>query len=115
MLKYHNQHTHKPETLLSTLLSFLQVGLVTIGLIGLSVRLFEDKGWFKQLLGRIMRAEFAQIAIASVMLIIAGYLVRSWMHSGDEGQQSRIADAMLYLMVLVGAYFIYNLVATGSF
>jgi hypothetical protein len=115
MLKYRNQRTHKPETLLSTLLSFLQVGLVTVGLIGLSVRLFEDKGWFKQVLGRVMRAEFAQIAIAAVMLVIAGYLMRGWMHSGGEEQQSRIADAMLYLMMLVGAYFVFNLVTAGSF
>ncbi|HEY3327818.1 MAG TPA: hypothetical protein VGK14_11730 [Novimethylophilus sp.] len=114
MLKYRNQHTHKPETLLSTIFSFLQVGLVLVGLVGLSVHLFEDKGWLKQWLGSLMRTEIVHTAIGAVLLLIAGYLLKGWMHSGDEKRQSQIADAMLYLMMIVGGFFIFRLITEGS-
>ena len=114
MLKYRNQRTHKPETLLSTIFSFLQIGLVLVGLIGLSIHLFQDKGWLHQWLTRLMRVEIAYSVIGGLLLLVAGYLLRGWMHSADEGRQSQIADAMLYVMMIVGGFYLFRLITEGS-
>lgn len=114
MLKYQKQKTHKPETMLSTVLAFIQVGLVVVGLIGVSIRLFSDKGWLQQWLNSLMRAELARTIIVGLLIFVAGYLLKNWMDSGD-GKQGIIADALLYLMMVIGIYFVYNFIASGGF
>lgn len=112
MLKYQKQKTRK-ETLLSTMLAFIQVGLVGVGLIGISIRLFSDNGWFQQWLNSLMRAELARTIIIGLLVLIAGYLLKGWMDSGDD-KQNIVADAMLYLMTAVGIYFVYQFIASGG-
>jgi len=113
MLKYQKQKSNS-STLLTTILAFVQVGLVIIGLIGVSMRLFEDKGWLQQWLTSIMDAKFGNLIVGAVLLFIGGYLLRSWM-AGSEGKQGMVADAMLYLMTGVGMYFVFHIVTEGGF
>lgn len=112
MLKYNRKHD-KSNSALSTLLSFVQIALVILGLVGVSIRLFEEKGWLQQWLHSLMNAKLSHSILIIVLVLVGGYLVKSWMATGDE-KQNATADAMLYLMMVVGAYFLFNLITTGS-
>lgn len=114
MLKYRNQRTHKPETVFTIMLAFVQIGLVLIGLVGLSIHLFQDKGWLHQWLGDLVRLEILKTVLAGVVLLVGGYLFKGWLHSGDEGRQNFVADALLYLMAIVGVYFLFRLITYGA-
>jgi hypothetical protein len=113
MLKYQNQRTHKPETPFTIALAFVQIGLVLLGLVGLSIHLFEDKGWLHQWLGSLMRLELVYMVIGGVVVLAGGYLFKGWLHGRDEGAQNRIANALLYVMAIVGVYFLFRLITEG--
>jgi hypothetical protein len=50
------------------------------------------------------------------LLLLAGYLLNRWLHSADDdSKNNRVGDYMMYLMMVIGAFFIFNLVTTGSF
>lgn len=113
MLKYQKQKASR-STLIPTILAFVQVGLVIVGLIGVSMRLFEDKGWLQQTLTTLMDAKWVNIIVGGILLAIAAYLLKNWM-AGSEGKQGVVADAMLYLMTAVGVYFMFNFITEGHF
>ena len=116
MLKYGKPIDKKPQTLVSTLLSVLQMAVMIVGLIGLAVHLFKEKGWLSRWLGNLMQAETSQIVVAIPLLLLAGYLLNLWLHSADDdNKNNRMGDYMMYLMMMIGAFFIFNLVTTGSF
>lgn len=116
MLKYGKPIDKKPQTLIATMLSGLQIAVMIVGLIGLSVHLFKDKGWLNHWLGSLMKAGISQIIVTISLLLLAGYLLNHWLHSADDdSKNNRVGDYLMYLMMMVGAFFIFNLVTTGSF
>lgn len=102
----------KPDSLLATLVAVGQFSLVLLGLIGLSVEFFRDNGWLKQLLSKLASspAGLASIPIA----IVAVYFLNRWLVSASHGTTSK-GDLPMYIMMAIGAYFLFNLVTSGSF
>jgi hypothetical protein len=116
MLKYQKlKEGSRPDSLLVVVLSGIQLLLVIIGLIGISVQFFRDKGWLKQWLSSLMHANVSTLIVA-VPVIILMYLVGiSLMGSKAKHQgSSRTGDAMLYIMMLVGLWFAYSFITTGD-
>lgn len=101
-----------PDSLLHTLVAVGQLLMVLIGLIGLSVEIFRDNGWLKQLINKLISspAGLASIPIAIVVL----YFFNRWLTTASDGSVSK-GDLPLYIMMAIGAYFLFNLVTTGAF
>lgn len=101
----------KPDSLLNTLVATVRFGLVFLGLIGLSVEIFRDNGWLKQLFGKMISS---QIGLASIPIaIIVLFLVNRWLSSAAKGKTVTRGDWPLYLMMAIGAFFLFNLLTTG--
>lgn len=106
-------NSNKPDSMLFTVAAAGRIGLVIIGLIGLSVEIFRDNGWLKQLLGKLFSSSLG-LAIIPVAIIVI-YFVNQWLSSTSDGKASAKGDLPLYLMMAIGAFFLFNLVTKGSF
>jgi hypothetical protein len=116
MLKYqNNKKGSQPDSLLFTLVSVGQFVLVAIGLIGISVQFFREKGWLKQTLATLMNSSSTTLLVAVPVLFIAFLVGKSWMNSHSTREASnKTADVMLYLMMGVGVWFIFSYITTGD-
>ena len=108
-----NSDSNKPDSLLATVAAVGRIGLVIIGLIGLSVEIFRDNGWLKQLISKLLASSLGLAAIPIAILVL--YIANRWLSSGSDGKASAKGDLPLYLMMAVGAFFLFNLITTGSF
>lgn len=117
MLKYDKRNKNmRPDSLLSVILSGGQLLLVVIGLIGISFEFFRDKGWLKQSLSAIMNTSNSTLMMVLPVALLAFLVGKSWMSSHGERESSNmIADIMLYVMMLVGAWVIFKFVTEGGF
>lgn len=116
MLKYDKLKSNKkPDNLLSVILSVGQMLLVLTGLVGIAIQFFRDKGWLKTWLSKLMNTSMSTLVIALPVMLLGYLIVQAWMDSHSERESSNmIADIMLYVMMLVGAWFIYNFLTAGA-
>ncbi|HYD34169.1 MAG TPA: hypothetical protein VEA39_06310 [Methylophilaceae bacterium] len=102
----------KPDTLLSTLAAVGRFGLMLLGIIGISVEIFRDNGWLKQLIGKAFASPgtllFIPLAIGALFLL-------DKVITDAAGKASKKGDIPLYIMMAIGAFFLYRLVTTGAF
>lgn len=102
----------KPDSLLSTLLAVSRFGLMLLGIIGISVEIFRDNGWLKQLIGKAFASPGTLLLIP--LAIGALYLLDKAI-TNAAGTASKKGDIPLYIMMAIGAFFLFRLVTTGSF
>lgn len=107
-----DRNNSKPDSLLSTLAAVGRFGLMLIGLIGIAVQIFEDNGWLKQLIGKAFASPSALLIIP---LIIGALYVLDKVISNAAGTASKKGDIPLYIMMAIGAFFLYRLITAGSF
>lgn len=102
----------KPDSLLSTLAAVSRFGLMLLGIIGISVEIFRDNGWLKQLIGKAFTSPGTLLLIP--LAIGALYLLNKVI-TDAAGAGSKKGDIPLYLMMAIGGFFLYRIVTTGSF
>jgi hypothetical protein len=115
MLKYAKPVRGKPDNPIATMLALIQLIVMLVGIIGLGVHFFAEKGWLKRFLDGLFSADTGTIAVTVLPILAAGYLLHRWMTSKSEGIQKTVGDIMMYLMMLAGAFFIYKVMADGTF
>lgn len=102
----------KADNLVDTLLSIARLGLMLLGILGITVDLFNDDGIFRTLLGKAFQSTSS--VVVTIIIGIMVYFFNRWLTTVD-GQASKKGDIPLYAMMAVGAYFLYRLISTGSF
>ncbi|MEZ0233062.1 MAG: hypothetical protein ACAH12_09490 [Methylophilaceae bacterium] len=102
-----------PDSLVKVLISIFQFGLLLIGLIGLSVEFFKDDGGLRQLLSKMMDSSLGLFWIPIVIAVL--YLLNRWLSGKVEGKNTSRGNFPLYAMMAIGAFFVYQLLTTGSF
>lgn len=102
----------KPDSLISTLIAVGRFGLMLLGIIGISVEIFRDDGWLKQLLGKAFASPGALLLIP--LAIGALYLLDKFI-TNAAGTTSKKGDIPLYIMMAIGAFFLFRIITTGSF
>ncbi|MCB5184673.1 hypothetical protein LG201_05600 [Methylobacillus gramineus] len=103
----------KPDSLSATLLAIGRLGLMVIGIIGIAVDLFRDDGWLKQAFSKLFSSTTGMIAIPVIILLV--YLANRWFTAPRRGELTKRGDIPLYLMMGIGAFFLFRLITTGSF
>jgi hypothetical protein len=103
----------KSDNLLSTLAAVGRIGLLLIGLVGIAVEIFRPNGWLKQLINKIFDSSMGIVYVLGGIAVI--YILNRWMATADGKASSGKGDLPLYIMMAVGAFFLYNLITTGSF
>jgi len=102
-----------PDSLAKVMVALFQVGLVLVGLIGLSVEFFRDNGILKQTLNKMLNSSLGLWSIP--LAILALYILNKWINSQSSGKASKRGNLPMYLMMAIGAFFTFRLITTGGF
>lgn len=107
------QKNTKPDSLFETIMATFRMGLCLLGIIGLSVETFRDEGWLKRALGKLFTSDTVLIAIP--LIFIGLFLVNRLLSAPTNDKNRWIGDLPLYLMMGIGAFFLFKIVTTGGF
>lgn len=103
---------NKQDSVLTTLAAVGRLSLMLIGLIGLSVEIFRDKGWLKLLLNKMLDSPLGLASFPVAIVVL--YLLNRWLSSASHGKVAK-GDFPMYFMMAVGAFFLFQLITTGTF
>lgn len=111
--KYSKNATIEADTLLKTLTSFAGIVLVLLGLIGIAMEFFKDGGWLKTVLSWLFDSTTHMMFIPVIIFVL--WLLNRWMSSAAIGEKKKSGDVPMYIMMALGAFYIFRLVTTGAF
>ncbi|HSI23297.1 MAG TPA: hypothetical protein VK959_09775 [Methylophilaceae bacterium] len=105
----------KPESLISVIKAIGQFVLIVIGIIGTTILIFSSDGLLATMGGKLLDLDstaFVGIALALVVL----YVAKVWFEKTFGKSSAAVSGSLaMYLMMAVGAFFLYRLISTGSF
>jgi len=111
--KYAKNANIKADTPLKTMLSFGGFALVIIGLLGLAMEFFKDGGWLKTALSWLFDTTTHMMFIPVIIFTL--WLFNNWMTTSAKGEKKKSGDVPMYLMMAVGAFYVFRIITTGGF
>lgn len=111
--KYSKNKDIKPESPLSNIAAIGRMGLLILGLIGIAIEIFREDGWLKTLLAKIFQSTTSMLSIPVIIFVL--WLLNRWMTSPNKSETSKSGDLPMYMMMAIGAYYLFRLVTTGGF
>jgi hypothetical protein len=111
--KYAKNADIKADTLLKTLSSVGGMALLFIGLIGIALEFFKDGGWLKNAFSWLFDSTTHMMFIP--VIIFALWLANRFMSSAAIGEKKKSGDIPMYIMMAVGAFYVFRFVTPGSF
>lgn len=110
--QYKKNANIKPDTLIHTITSVGSMILMFIGIIGLALELFKDDGWLKKALSWLFDSTTHMMFIPVIAFIL--WILNRMMSGSGEGTK-KSGDLPMYVMMAIGAYYIFHFVTTGGF
>lgn len=111
--KYSKNANIKPESHLNSILAILRMGLMLVGIFGITFELFRENGWLSRLLGDVIDST-ANILLAAVFLL-GLWLLNRWLSSPNKSEAKRTGDIPMYAMMAVGVFYIYRIFTSSVF
>jgi len=111
--KYKKNADIKPDTLIQTIASVGSIIMMFIGIIGIALELFKDEGWLKTALAWLFDSTTHMMFIPVIGL--AMWLLNRWFSTPSKSETKKSGNIPMYLMMLVGAYYVYRIITTGGF
>ena len=87
--------------------------LLLIGLIGIAMEFFKDEGWLKTAFGWLFESTTRMMFIPVIIFVL--WLLNRWMSSAAIGEKKKIGDLPMYIMMALGAFYVFRIVTTGGF
>lgn len=109
---YQKNKDVKPDALIHTLSSIARFGLMLIGLIGLTIKLFQDNGWFSRFFNYITSSSMGLVSFIAILAILYG--INHWMTPTTPDQASKRGNLPMYIMIGFGIYFSYQYLINGT-
>ena len=94
--------------------SFLVIGLLLFGIIGISYHMFRDDGWVEMILGNVWGATVSYPLIVIPAILAGIFFIRMWgQQRAAHGTQSKLPDVFIWILmgfglVFVGRWFMYG-------
>ena len=110
--KYAKNKDITPESKFGSIAAAARMGLMLVGIVGVAMEFFRDDGWLKTGLGKLFESTTNMMFIP--VIILALWLLNRWMSSPNKSETKRSGDVPMYLMMAVGAYYLFHLITTGS-
>ncbi len=111
--KYKKNADIRPDTLLQTITSVGSMILMFIGIVGLAMELFKDEGWLKTALAWLFDSTTHMMFIPVIALAL--WLLNRWFSTPSKSETKKSGNIPMYLMIIVGAYYVYRIITTGGF
>jgi hypothetical protein len=95
--------------------SFVVIGLLIFGIVGISYHLFRDDGWVEMILGNVWGATVSYPLIVIPAIIAAVFFIRMWnQQRAAHGTTSKLPDVFIWVLMGFGAVFVFRWFAYGS-
>ena len=95
--------------------SFVVIGLLLFGIVGISYHLFRDDGWIEMILGNVWGATIQYPLIVIPAIIAAGFIIRMRAQArAAHGTTSKIPDVFVWVLMGFGAVFVFRWFMYGS-
>ncbi|HSI94801.1 MAG TPA: hypothetical protein VK938_01820 [Methylophilaceae bacterium] len=108
--------TQRPESLISVLKAGAQFILMIMGIIGLAILIFSEDGWLATFVGKLTQIDSFGSLLIIPLAIIAIYVARVWFEKTfAKSSAAVIGNLAMYVMMAIGAFFLFRLLSTGSF
>ena len=109
--KYKKNANIKPDTLMHTLTSVGSMLLMLVGIIGLAMEFFN--GLVGRFFGWLFDSTAHMMFIPVIMLVL--WLLNRWFSTPSKNETKKSGNLPMFLMMLVGTYYVYRFVTTGGF
>jgi membrane protein implicated in regulation of membrane protease activity len=107
---------NKADSPVDALIAGIQFLLMVIGIAGVATTIFGDNGVLVHIGRMVSGAESASILIVIPLVFIAIYIARYWFERTFVKSSSAVmGDAAMYTMMVIGAYFLFQYLNSGSF
>ena len=103
----------KPESKFSVLVAMVKMGLLLLGIAGIAMDFFREDGILKKLLGKLFESTASMMMIPVIILVL--WFLNRWISSECKSETKKSGDLPMYVMMLVGAYYLFRLLTKGSF
>lgn len=111
--KYAKNKDIKPDSLLSNIVAIGRMILMLVGIIGITLEFFREDGWLKQLLHKLFESTTNMLLIPVIVFVL--WLLNRWMTSPNKSETSKSGDLPMYVMMGIGAYYVFRFVSIGAF
>lgn len=111
--KYLKNKDIKPESKFDVLATIGRMFLMVLGIVGFIIQLFQKDGLSKQIFDKLFESTINMLMIPIIIFTL--WWLNRWMSSGSKSEKKRSGDIPMYLMMMLGAYYLYKLITTGSF
>lgn len=111
--KYLKNKDIQAESKLSVLAAMGRMGLMLLGIVGIATEFFSDDGVLKKVLGKLFESTTSMMMIPVIIFVL--WLLNRWMSSSSKSETKKSGDVPMYVMMLIGAYYLFRLATTGSF
>ncbi len=111
--KYLKNKDIEPESKLSVLIATVRMGLVVAGIIGIAMEMFRENGWLSKLLNKLFESTTTMMFIPVIIFVL--WLLNRWISSPNKSETKKSGDLPMYIMMAIGAFYLFRLYSTGSF
>lgn len=110
--KYAKNKDIKPESLLGNLAAVGKMGLMLVGIIGIAMEFFKSDGVLSTLLSKLFQSTTTMLFIPVIIFVL--WLLNRMMSSNKKGETNKSGDLPMYIMMAIGAFYLFRLITTGS-
>lgn len=110
--KYAKNKDIKPESLLGNLAAVGKMLLMLVGIIGIALEFFKSDGVLSTILSKLFQSTTTMLFIPVIIFVL--WLLNRMMSSNKKGETNKSGDLPMYIMMAIGAFYLFRLITTGS-
>lgn len=111
--KYLKNKDIKPESKASVLFATIRMGLMIAGIVGIALELFREDGLISTALGSLFESTTSMLIIPVIIFLL--WLINRWISTPNKSETKKSGDLPMYVMMAIGAFYIFKLITSGSF
>jgi hypothetical protein len=111
--KYAGNDKIKPDSPFGTVKAIVAMLLMLLGIVGIAMEFFKDAGIFKTLLSKLFESTTSMMMIPVIGVAI--WLFNKWTSTPSKTEKRKAGDIPMYLMMAVGAFYLFRIITTGGF
>lgn len=111
--KYAKNADIQADSLVKTLTSVGGLILMLVGLAGIAMEFFKDGGWLKTALSWLFDTTTHMIFIPVIVFIL--WLLNRMMSSPNPDKSKKSGNIPMYIMMAIGAFYVFRFLTTGGF
>lgn len=110
--KYAKNKDIKPDSLLGNLAAIGKMLLMIVGIIGIALEFFKSDGVLSTILSKLFQSTTTMLFIPVIIFVL--WLLNRMMSSNKKGETNKSGDLPMYIMMAIGAFYLFRLITTGS-